>query len=387
MFSPRTPVRRALSILGDLLIAGFVFAATVGSYRDLVAGHGDLRFLAAMAASAPLLLRRRYPLAVLGVIEAATAAHMFLFDAFLRGNGFGLAVAVATVATRRERSETLRIAAGLVFVNSLLIATLGHLNWTDIGGNLVFNLVLISGSWAAGDNIRTRRAYLAQLEERALRLEREREENASRAVTDERGRIARELHDVVAHHVSAIAVQAGAASEIALRDPPGALKALTAIQDTSREALREMRAIVGVLGSDNGSALRPQPGLSDVPGLVQRISDSGVAVSLSVRGEKAAPLPATVDLTAFRIVQEALTNVLKHAPNAHARVIVAHSEEAVEVTVEDDGPGSDAGGSPPGHGLIGMRERVGLFGGSLEAANGASGFRVHARLPLEGEAR
>jgi signal transduction histidine kinase len=271
-------------------------------------------------------------------------------------------------------------------VNALALLIGVPFGRTNVAGDLFGTTVLTVASWSLGENIRTRRAYLAQLEERARRLEAEREENALRAVRDERTRIARELHDVVAHHVSAIAVQAGAAAEIVERNPQRAREALNFIQETSRQALTEMRAMLNVLRSTEevAAAREPQPSLAQIDRLVGQSRAAGLPVTLRVEGT-ARPLPEALDLSAYRIVQEALTNSLKHAGPAHASVLVHYADDTLELDISDDGQGpngqpSEMGG---GRGLIGMRERVALFGGELvTGAVPGHGFRVHARLPL-----
>ncbi|HWE61212.1 MAG TPA: sensor histidine kinase, partial [Chloroflexota bacterium] len=198
--------------------------------------------------------------------------------------------------------------------------------------------------------------------------------------------IARELHDIVAHHVSAIAVQAGAAEEIAERDPRRAREVLQTIQGTSRQALAEMRAMLSVLRSDDEARARrdPQPSVAQLDRLVDQSRAAGLRVTLRVEGA-VRPLPEALDISAYRIVQEALTNSLKHAGPAHALVLVRYADEAVELEISDDGrgPGVQRDGVAEGRGLVGMRERVALFGGDLiVGALAGQGFRVRARFPL-----
>jgi signal transduction histidine kinase len=205
-------------------------------------------------------------------------------------------------------------------------------------------------------------------------------------VRDERTRIARELHDVVAHHVSAIAVQAGAAEEIVERNPQRARQALHVIQETSRQALIEMRALLNVLrsGDEVGCEREPQPGLAQIDRLIERTRAAGLAVTLRLEGA-VQPLPDALDLSAYRIVQEALTNSLKHAGPAHACVLIRYADRMLELEISDDGLGGLAPpvSAPQGRGLIGMGERVALFGGDLTAGPAPGrGFQVLARLPL-----
>jgi signal transduction histidine kinase len=228
-----------------------------------------------------------------------------------------------------------------------------------------------------------RRELLATLlGERAERAERERELRAREAVADERARIARELHDVVAHDVSVMVVQAQGAARVLEGEQPQVRQALAAIEATGREAVDEMRRLLGVLRrSDDELAVAPQPSLGQLEALVAGVRDAGLPVELEVVGEPRT-LPPGVDLSAYRIVQEALTNALKHAGPARARVVVRYEADAVALEVSDDGPGvAEAVGT--GHGLVGMRERVALYGGDLEAGESREGgWALRARLPL-----
>jgi signal transduction histidine kinase len=237
-----------------------------------------------------------------------------------------------------------------------------------------------------GDNMRTKRAYLRALEERAVRLEREREQHALRAAAEEQARIARELHDVIAHNVSVMVIQAGAARRIAERDPGRAEEAARLIESTGREALAELRRTLGMLRrSDEDIALAAKPSLVRVGALLLGAQRAGLSASLTVEGTPR-PLPPGLDLAAYRIVQEALTNVIEHAGPANAMVIVRYRREDVELEISDDGAGAGgANGVAPGHGLVGMRERVALYGGELQAGpQREGGFRVRARLPYAG---
>jgi signal transduction histidine kinase len=248
----------------------------------------------------------------------------------------------------------------------------------------------LAGAWVLGDRARVQRALTAELQERAARLERDRAEDARRAVASERARIARELHDVVAHHVSMMVVQAEAGPVAA--DPARAAGAFEAIAATGRQALVEMRRLLGVLRGDGDQpapSLAPQPGLAEVPSLVEQVGRAGLRVELVVEGALA-PLPAGVDLSAYRIVQEALTNAVKHAGPGRARVLVRYGEDDLRLRVVDEGRagGPATAGGRAGVGLVGMRERVHLFGGELHAGPGPDGgFTVDARLPIRGQGR
>ena len=251
---------------------------------------------------------------------------------------------------------------------------------------LVANALVSAWMWWFGDVMRVRREREAQLGVRTLQLEREREENARRAVLDERVRIARELHDVVAHHVSLMGVQAGAARRVLSRQPEKAEEALAAIEAASRQAVGEMHRLLGFLRQErDDDPLTPQPTIRQLDTLVAHMREAGLPVELAVEGEER-PLPPSVDLSAYRIVQEALTNTLKHAGPATATVTVRYGDRALEIEVVDDGRGRLAAGrADGGNGLIGMRERVSLLGGRLRVGHEAgTGFSVRAHLPLDG---
>ena len=241
-------------------------------------------------------------------------------------------------------------------------------------------------AWYVGRRVQLR-------EQRAAQLQREQGAEARRIVIEERTRIARELHDVVAHRVSLMTVQAGAAKAVAAEDPEGALRAMAAVEEAGRQALDELRHLLGVLRPETGlDGLGPQPGLADLPRLVEQIRGAGLDVSLATDGVPAA-LPARVDLFAYRIVQEALTNVLKHAgPGAHAEVRLGTEPGGIVIEVLDDGKGLEppsAAAGPfrsAGHGIVGMRERALLLGGTLDARpRPGRGFQVVAHLPTGGE--
>ncbi|HXA27742.1 MAG TPA: sensor histidine kinase [Candidatus Angelobacter sp.] len=339
----------------------------------------------ALLGGLPLAVRRRWPLGVLGLIETSVLLHLAVIAANPRATILGLAAAMYTVGAEEPRSRSMLAAVGVAAANAAVYLGLFVSGQTDAPQNFFVVTVLVAGAWALGDNIGTRRAYLASLEERARRLEREQQEQARSAVLDERSRIARELHDVVAHHVSAIAVQAGAAEEIAERDPRRAREVLGTIQAASRQALAEMRALVGVLRDEPGDEqLTPQPSLAQLDRLIAQVRGAGLQVAVRVEGTSR-ELPAALDLSAFRLVQEALTNTLRHASATRAEVVVRYGEDELEVTVTDDGSGGAAGStaSGAGRGLVGMRERVALFHGHLDVGRGAAGgFRVHATLPI-----
>jgi signal transduction histidine kinase len=249
---------------------------------------------------------------------------------------------------------------------------------TDFG----WATALLLAPWLVGKAMRGRVAHMTVLEARADRAERDREQRAKEAARAERGRIARELHDVIAHSVSVMVVQAGAAEEMLRQAPEKAIEPIRAVQDTGRQALAEMARLLGMLRRDGEElGLAPQPELDDLAALVEQTRRAGLPVELHVEGDPR-PVPLGADLSAYRIVQEGLTNARKHAGDARATVTIRYGDRELEVEVADDGRRSENedGG---GHGLVGMRERVALFGGELDAGpQTGGGFRVRARLPL-----
>jgi signal transduction histidine kinase len=333
----------------------------------------------------PLAARRRFPGTVLALVVASglAGAALFLPPFFL---GPAILVAVYSVAAYGSRWVSL---TGLVVAEVGLAAVqLTPFGIEFEGLALVGFMGILAAAWLLGHFAHNYRAYAARLEERTVELEQAREELARRAVTEERLRLARELHDVVAHAMSVIAVQSGVGAHIADTNPQEAAKALAAIEATSRAALEELRRLLGVLRQENEpqGALTPVPGLADLDSLLAEVSKAGLAVKLQVNGTRP-QLPAGVDLSAYRIVQEALTNVVKHAGPARAQVVVGYRDQDVTVEVIDDGRGAvtsaSDGRAGTGHGLIGMRERVAAFGGDLQTGpRPGGGFRVAARLPL-----
>jgi signal transduction histidine kinase len=331
----------------------------------------------------PLAARRRFPLAVLAIVVASGLVFAAL-DLPPDILWVAVPVAVYSVAAYADRWASL---AGLAVAEVGSVAnqlTPGRFQAPTV----VSNALLIAAAWLLGHFVGVRRRYVLQLEERTAELERAREELARRAVTEERLRLARELHDVVAHAMSVIAVQSGVGAHVANTRPKEAAKALGAIEATSRAALEELRRLLGVLRQEDEPRgdLAPVPGLADLDSLLAEVAKAGLAVKLRVNGTRP-PLPAGVDLSAYRIVQEALTNVVKHAGPAHAQVMVGYGDQEVTVEVTDDGRGAVTsagdGRVGTGHGLIGMRERVQAFGGDLEVGpRPGGGFRVAARLPL-----
>lgn len=275
---------------------------------------------------------------------------------------------------------------GLAYAGTVL-GLFADPNVRNVPENAFFVLLIGGATWVSGIAVRTSRARSAKLADLAAQLQRERDEKARLAVAAERGRIARELHDVVAHGISVIAVQAGAGRHALGSDPRRAHAAFAAIEDTARQALVEMRHMLGLLRERGESTTpAPLPGLADRDELIEQARADGLAVDIAIEGEPR-PLPPGIDLSAYRILQEALTNVRKHAPAARAEIQIRYAPAEVEIEVHNDrtpSQSSSSGTPAGGHGLIGMRERVALYGGTLEAGPLAEGgFRVRVRMPLD----
>lgn len=340
-------------------------------------------------------LRRRMPEKML-VLAAVLGVVQLVADVEVNPADFAMLVIIYTVAAH----DGPRWASRLALVGGLSAATLSQIRWpvenTGVGGKIFFTIVMsvpFALAWVLGDSIRTRRAYFDQLEERATRLEKEREAQAKVAVAAERARIARELHDVVAHNVSVMVVQADGAAYVLDAAPDQAKQALETISTTGRQALAEMRRLLGVLRTgdapESGEYV-PQPDVQQIEDLVEQVRRAGLTVDFKIEGTPR-PLPSGVELTAYRIVQEALTNTRKHGgPDVGASVRLVYFDDGLGLLVEDDGRGSahelyeDGGADGQGHGLIGMRERIGMVGGTLDAGpRPGGGFRISALLPLK----
>jgi signal transduction histidine kinase len=337
----------------------------------------------ALAQTVPLALRRIRPAAVLvTTLTAGIALNVgFAGSPILP---VGVVVSLYTVAARCDRRAAVR--AGLLTAATLPLALLAA---ADLQVDaVVLPLGLTAGAWMLGDYLRTRRAYLAELEAKAVRLEAEREEEGRRAVAREQARIARELHDVISHNVSVMVVQAAAGVDVFEAQPARARSALASIEATGREALAELRRLLGVIRTedDGDGTTAPQPRLEQLGALVEQVRSAGLDVDLAVDGPSR-PLAPGLDLAVYRVVQEALTNTLKHAGASKARVTIRYRASELAVEVVDDGSGRPTGvvtGS--GHGLVGMRERVALVGGAMHAGRGpGGGFAVSARFPLDAE--
>jgi signal transduction histidine kinase len=289
------------------------------------------------------------------------------------------------VAVTMERRRSLVVTT--VALTALVVPHLVAFGF-DTGAWPYLSIGWTAAAWFWGDGLRTRRAYLAGLEERARYLEETREEEARRRVADERLRIARDLHDVIAHSIASINVQAGSAIHVMDRRPEQARDALLAIKAASGEALAELRSTIGPLRAHEHDAPRaPAPTLARLDPLLETAARAGLPVEVGVRGEPR-PLPAAVDVAAYRIVQESLTNVVRHAHAHEATITLDYRLESLELEITDDGRnGATGDGAEPGHGIAGMRERAEAVGGRVEAGpRFTGGFRVWARLPISMEA-
>jgi signal transduction histidine kinase len=329
----------------------------------------------------PLFARRRFPFGAPLTVGAAVVVASFVdrtlvpfdFIAFLAGSS-----AVFLIALLRDRRQAVAGLAMAVGVQAIVVRNDPH----GQIGEVIFVSLIFAIVWTIGFTLGRKSVEADEAKERAARAELEREEQARLAVADERARIARELHDVVGHSVSVMTVQASGVRRMLRPDQEREREALLIVERTGREALAEMRRMVGVLRRpEEGPALAPQPTLEHLDRLVAQAREAGLPVELRIEGE-AITLPAGIDLTAYRLVQEGLTNAIKHAQAKRAEVVVHYGDGQIEVMVRDDGKGvgNGAGG---GHGLVGMRERVSVYGGELDAGpQPGGGYRLRAKLPL-----
>jgi signal transduction histidine kinase len=362
--------------LGAVLVIAGQFDVWVGGSSGSPAAAAALIALATV----PVAWRRRWPLTVL-VMATLGLGGLAIVEEDQAGvtAAFAALLGSFTVGREVDPPRTWAAPALLVtlFVSSLVIAE-GTLN------DLVFGGFLYVGAWGLGRVLRMRSSDVRELTQRATQLEHEREERAKAAVADERARIARELHDVVSHSISVVTIQAQAGRRRLPPEHQREIDDLRAVEDTARQAMVELRRLFGVLRADGDQpSLAPAPGMRELEQLVARTRAGGLQVDLTIEGERPRLAPG-IDLAAYRILQEALTNILKHAGAARSTVTIRYTQSAVELCVEDDGNGAPLETNEQGHGLVGMRERVSIYGGTLETASRpGGGFRVLARLPLE----
>jgi signal transduction histidine kinase len=355
--------------------------------------HKAALIVALALATLPIALRRRYPFSALVMVTAGLALATVI------GNGVAgaplLAFPLYSVAIRYERRDSVKALVGTCLVVLVSIGIAAALRPTS--GNIEFNSLLAgAAAWFVGDSVRARRAYVAGLTQQAEQRQHREMERAQQSIDEERLQIARELHDILAHSLSVIAIQSGVGRHVIDTQPEEARKALAAVETTSRSALDELRRVLGMLrsGDPDGPSFAPAPGIGDLEQLLAQCGAAGLEVAYHQHGD-IVPMSPGMELSVYRIVQEALTNVTKHAGTAHAAVDITFANGEVVVSVVDEGalhrngavlrPDSGAEGHAH-HGIIGMRERTAMFGGSLIAEPRVEGgFEVLARLPLDGE--
>jgi signal transduction histidine kinase len=371
------------------LVDGFLaLALALLGTGGFVGSHLSVRLPVTLLLVLPVAFRRKYPRPAFIAAVTAGAIQVVVARAGPSAADLAILVLLYTLAAYRPRRESV---AGLLTCLAGSAVAIGAWTAVDLGATLADRLfvggVMFGGTaliaWVLGDSMRYRRAYYAALEERASRLEAERDAQAKISAAAERARIARELHDVIAHNVSVMVVQADGASYALRSEPERARQALAAISSTGRQALAEMRRLLGVLRSgDAGADLAPQPGLDQLRELLDQARTAGLSVSLRLEG---APHQLTegAELAAYRVVQESLTNTRKHAGIlAAAAVTLRYERDGLIVRVTDDGRGEAAQGDGAGHGLTGMRERIEMYGGTVEAGPlPGGGYQVTARLP------
>jgi signal transduction histidine kinase len=358
------------------------------AFLGVIAHTGFPVRLAALLLSAPILFRRRYPVGSFSAVIVLGGVQLLLTNSFSAAD-FAVPMSIYALAAYSRRPIALVglvvcvIGAGIALVRWVShknLEAFSSADWIFALAALISPVVI---GWVLGDSMRYRRAYYLDLEDKARRLERERDQQVEIAAASERARIARELHDVVAHNVSVMVVQAEGASYALDMSPEAARRALGTIADTGRTALVEMRRLLGVLRSEANTADRtPQPGVDQLEDLLEQVRATGLAVDFTVEGVPV-PLPQGEALAAYRIVQESLTNTRKHGGSrVRAEVSLHYGEDELRMLVRDDGLGAAALTDGHGNGLIGMRERVAMYGGSLSAGPRAGGgYEIEAVLP------
>jgi signal transduction histidine kinase len=385
-------VRLDSSMIRRYWFDALVVVAAAAAVLEFVVGRDSddaptmplgLTIAAALVITLDLLARRQFPFGALAATAIIASAVSFIDGRLVPYSAAVFLTVIAASFLFGQLADRRQAIAGLV----ILTAATAIVTRNDPDGALgdgIFTTLLFSVVWLAGFVFASKREEAREAAERATRLELEREAEARAAVAEERARIARELHDVVGHSVSVMTVQASGVRRLLKPEQEREREALLVVEQTGREALAEMRRLVGVLRRpEEAPALAPQPSLEYVEKLVDQAREAGLPIELRIEGD-ARQLPTSLDLTAYRLVQEGLTNAIKHANATRAEVVVRYGDGEVELLVSDDGTGfSDGDVDSGGHGLVGMRERVAVFGGELEAGprpNG--GYALRARLPL-----
>jgi signal transduction histidine kinase len=369
----------------DVLVVLLVVAAEIKVWIVPWSGPKAVFIVGSLLWTLPLLLRRRFPFAAPVFAFAAQAASAFLDPTLGAETTAFLALLLAFWVVGAHNERTQAIAGAAIGFASIAVVTRvdERLGLEEAVSGILLGGVVSLIAYA----LQQRGKRTTELEERAALLEREREGAEQAAAAEERRRIARELHDVIAHSITLMTVQAGAARLLLNEDPGRALEPILSVEETGRHALAELRRLLGMLRADEREAsLAPQPGLDRLDDLLGQARGAGLPVELAIAGESRV-LPPGVELTAYRIVQEALTNARRHAGPARAHILLRYRIEALDLEVTDDGRQPPTPGDRGGHGLIGMRERVALYDGTFEAGpRPQGGYAVRARLPLETEA-
>lgn len=390
-------IERVRRVDAHALDAALALAFTVAALMNVASRIGDderyrkddaFGVLLLLLQTVPIAMRSVAPIGALAVSAGAISAYVAIgYEGAPAGTLAALVILYSAASLTDGRRAILAAA-----MTAVAIAVYYATDRGDPGlAQAVTTYATYAAGWGLGTYARSRREYTSVVEERASLLEREREVRARAAVADERARIARELHDMVGHALNVIVIQSGGAQRVFDTKPDVARESLASIESTGRQALTDMERMLGILREPDAmdGALNPQPGLGDVGALASRVAGTGLPVDVTVEGTPVA-LPASVDLSAYRIIQEALTNALKHAGPARAQVRIAYGADCLELEVADDGRGAAGDASTEhvgGRGLIGMKERVALFGGEFDAGpRPGGGFRVRAKLPFGGGA-
>jgi len=379
---------RRFPLLADAALAALILVLSLPPMTALQGSSHALSLALILAVVLPLIWRRRAPVAICVALTVLAAVQWFVS----RELTDYLAILVAFYTAVVLAPLRLALAAGALLETTAVLAAA---NWPSVGLHAVWGWLIATGligvAGFGGYYVRTaRRARAASLAERAMRLERDREQQAQLAVAAERARIARELHDIVAHNIAMMITLSDGAAATAANNPGRAVTLMGDISATGRAALTEMRRLLGVLRQPVSAGHSPQPGLADIDDLLAGVRTAGLPTRLTVTGEPA-DIPASAQLALYRMVQEALTNTLKHAPGARTQVSLTFRDGEVELEVADDGgPGSGIAASQPvgGHGIVGMRERAAVFGGEVSAGpRPGGGWRVHTVLSLGASGR
>jgi signal transduction histidine kinase len=366
------PVDVAIAIgLAALSLLPFLGgAAVVGPSVPLTVGLLLLESL-------PIIVRRRYPLEMMLVVVSATIVQIGILPPGVPlQSGLGILVAIYTIGERLDR----RLSLGLTALTAVLVGVLfvGHAGLADALQSLIQTELIVGVAWLLGDAARIRRLYTVALEERA-------QDRTRRAINEERDRIARELHDIVTHHMSVIVIQAGGGSRAVERRPEEARSAFDAIARTGRQAMNDMRRMLDILGDRERDGNGPLPRLDSLDALLAEVRGAGLPVELAVEGPVRALEPG-LELSAYRIIQESLTNSMKHSRGGRAQVLVRYEPTGLDLAIDDErGPRAASSLEPAhaGRGLVGMRERVAIFHGTFDAQPTPTGFRVTAHLPID----